>query len=96
LGHHSIDVSPDGKSVYVSGIGFDKVNVIDVPKLEIIKQITVGKWPHGIRTSTDGKLLFVDISSANKIAIIDTNTLEIIKQISTGNTPFWLAVPGNH
>jgi len=96
LGHHGIDVSPDGKRVYVSGIGSDKVNVIDVPKLEIIKQITVGKWPHGIRTSTDRKLLFVDISSANKIAIIDTNTLEIIKQISTGNTPFWLAVPGNH
>ena len=95
MGHHGIDVSPDGKRVYVSGIGFDKVNVIDVPKLEIIKQITVGKWPHGIRTSTDGKLLFVDISSANKIAIIDTNT-QIIKQIPTGNSPFWLAAPGNH
>jgi len=81
--------------VYVSGIGSDKVSVIDVDKLDLLKQITVGKGPHGIRVSSDGKFLFVDVSSANKVVVIDANSLEIIKQIPTGNMPFWLAVPGN-
>jgi DNA-binding beta-propeller fold protein YncE len=36
-GHHGIDVSPDGKMVYVSKIGSDKVNVIDLIKLEFVK-----------------------------------------------------------
>jgi DNA-binding beta-propeller fold protein YncE len=36
-GHHGIDVSPVGKMVYVSKIGSDKVNVIDLIKLEFVK-----------------------------------------------------------
>ena len=48
LGHHGKDVSPGGKRVYVSRIGFDQLNVIDAKKLELIKQITVGKGPQGM------------------------------------------------
>jgi DNA-binding beta-propeller fold protein YncE len=72
------------------------VSVIDAGKQELLKQITVGKGPHGIRTSLDGMFLFVDVSTDNKVAAMDTNSMEIIKQIPTGNAPFWLAVPGNH
>ena len=51
LGHHDIDISPDNKRVHVSGIGSDKVNVIDADKQELVIQITVGMSPQGIRTS---------------------------------------------
>jgi hypothetical protein len=33
----------------VSRIGSDKVNVIDLIKLKLVKQIDVGNGPHGIR-----------------------------------------------
>ena len=54
----------------VSGIGSDfKVNVIDLIKLELVKQINVGNGPHGIKTSSDGKLLYVDVTSTNRSSI---------------------------
>ena len=64
--HHGVDVSPDGKIVYVSKIGYDKVNVIDPIKLELVKQIDVGNGPHGIRSGSDDKLLYVYVTSTNK------------------------------
>ena len=53
----------------VSGIGSDKVNVINLTKLELVKQINVGNGPHGIKTSSDGKLLYVDVTSTNRSSI---------------------------
>jgi DNA-binding beta-propeller fold protein YncE len=50
----------------VSKIGYDKVNVIDPIKLELVKQIDVGNGPHGIRSGSDGKLLYVYVISTNK------------------------------
>jgi DNA-binding beta-propeller fold protein YncE len=74
--------------VYVSGIGSDKVNVIDPIKLELVKQIDVGNGPHGIRTNLDGKLLYVDVTSTNKVVLIDTEQLKIIDYIDTGKNSF--------
>jgi YVTN family beta-propeller protein len=81
--------------VYVSGIGSDKVNVIDPIKLELVKQINVDNGPHGIRSSSDGKLLYVDVTSTNKVVLIDTEQLKIINYINTGKSPFWIAIPNN-
>jgi DNA-binding beta-propeller fold protein YncE len=75
--------------VYVSGIGSDKVNVIDEKKQELVKQITIGKGPHGIRASSDGKYLYADVTTTNEAVVIDANNLEIVKRIPTGNVPFW-------
>ena len=94
-GHHGIDISPDGKMVYVSGIGSDKANVTDPIKLELVKQIDVGNGPHGIRIGSDGKLLYVDVTSTNKVVLIDTEQLKIINYINTGKSPFWIAIPNN-
>lgn len=89
-------LSPDNKRVYVSGIGSDKVNVIDADKQELVKQITVGVGPHGIRTSSNGNYLYVDVTTTNEIVVIDTNNLEIISRIPTGNVPFWIAMSRNN
>jgi YVTN family beta-propeller protein len=78
--------------VYVSGIGSDKVNVIDPVKFELVKQIDVGNGPHDIRTSSNGKLLYVDVTSTNNVVLIDTEQLKIINYIKTGKTPFWIAI----
>ncbi len=81
--------------VYVSRIGSDKVIVIDLIKLELVKQIDVGNGPHGIRTGSDDKLLYVDVTSTNKVVLIDTEQLKIINYINTGKSPFWIVIPNN-
>ena len=95
MGHHGIDVTNDGKRIYVSGIGSDKVNVIDAESLELIKEIEVGEGPHGIRASVDGSKVYVGVTKTNEILVIDANTFDTKDKIHTGNIPFWLAIPGN-
>ena len=79
----------------MSGIGSDKINVIDAESLELIKQIDVGQGPHGIRADQGGSKVYVGVTTTNEILIIDSKTFETTKTIQTGNTPFWLAIPGN-
>ena len=79
----------------MSGIGADKVNVIDAESLKLIKQIDVGQGPHGIRASENGSKVYVGVTTTNEVLIIDSNSLDIKEKIQTGNVPFWLAVPQN-
>ena len=77
LGHHGIDVSPDGTRIYVSGIVGNVISVIDAQSLEVISKIIVGTGSHGIRTSADGSILYVAVTQTNEIVEIDTKRLEI-------------------
>ena len=88
-------MSPDSKRAYVSGIGSNLVNVIDVKSLKLIKTIPVGDGPHGLRTSLDNSILYVEVTRINEIVIIDTQSLTIQENIPVGNVPFWIASKGN-
>jgi YVTN family beta-propeller protein len=100
-GPHNLDITPDGKYLFVANAGSSDVAVIDIAnkqvikKMELVKQIDVGNGPHGIRTSSNGKLLYVDVTSTNKVVLIDTEQLKIINYINTGKSPFWIAIPNN-
>jgi len=94
-GHHGIDVLPDGKWVYVSGIGSDQVSVINAKTLEVDQTIMVGPGPHGIRASADGRRAYVALTGANEIVVIDAKKKTVYRRISTGNVPCGLAVPNN-
>ncbi|MDH3279132.1 MAG: YncE family protein [Nitrosopumilus sp.] len=94
-GHHGIDIPPTGNRIFVSGIGDDKISVIDTTSFEVIKQIIVGKGPHGLRTDSSGIKLFVGVTQTNEIVVIDTETLKITDRLNPGNISFWVAIPGN-
>lgn len=54
-----LDISPDGKKVYVTESGLNAVAVIDVEKLTVTGHIPTGWFPAKIKVSPDGKKLFV-------------------------------------
>ena len=54
-----LDVSPDGKRLYVAESGINAVAVIDIPSFKVIGHIPAGWFPAKVKVSKDGKRLAV-------------------------------------
>jgi len=54
-----LDVSPDGKRVYVTESGLNAIAVIEVASLKVIGHIPTGWFPAKIKVSPDGRKLIV-------------------------------------
>lgn len=91
---HGIDVSPDGKFLYVTsgdlqeGEEFNYIMIYDTKEKKIVKEIkSNSKSPAHISFSSDSKFAFVSNVMSNDISVIDTEKQEIIQTIPVGNTP---------
>ncbi|MEA2498764.1 MAG: hypothetical protein QOH26_1169 [Actinomycetota bacterium] len=83
-----LDVSPDGKVLYVSRGHFGDVMAFDIKSGEKLWRVDVS----GIRSdhmtlSDDGRLLYVSAIFENKVEIIDTKKHEIVGSFPTGEWP---------
>ena len=56
-----MDISPDGRRLYVSGIirSDDVVEVLDSVSGERIGRIAAGRWPHDVHVSSDGQRVYI-------------------------------------
>jgi len=75
-------------------IGDTHVSVIDTDSFKV-RNIEVGKGPHGVRASKDSRWIYVTVSKDNVVAVINASTMEIEKKIAVDQFPFWIAVQGN-
>src|SRR3954462_14605306 len=67
------DMSPDGKTVYVSNEDAAQVSVVDAASGSIASRIAVGEEPEGVTVSPDGTLVFVSCEGANEVVAVDTS-----------------------
>ena len=58
-GPDCMDVSADGKTLYVTSRWAKKLSVIDLDSREVVRQINVGVAPMAVVLSRDGKSAFV-------------------------------------
>jgi YVTN family beta-propeller protein len=93
-----INVSPDGKKLYVANEDqtLSSVYVIDTGT-KSISTIPVSKIPHGLEISPDGKRLYTtsmvtDTTPVDIVSVIDTETSSVIKTISVGAVPYEIAL----
>lgn len=49
-GPDCMDISADGKTLYVGSRWSRKLSVVDIPSRKVVRQINVGKSPHGVWT----------------------------------------------
>jgi len=83
-------LSPDGKYVFVSGHGDNRIFVIDTKTQEITKKIRLGEKKgvgHGCFFSPDGKRYYIVSNADNAVYVIDAEKLETIAKIPTGEFP---------
>lgn len=83
----AFDISPDGKTIYVSDEDNSSVSFVDAATGKTLKSIKVGAEPEGVKLSPDGKLLYVTSEVAGMVHVIDTATAKLVKNIAVGKRP---------
>jgi YVTN family beta-propeller protein len=87
-----VEVTADGKKVFVANGATHNVAVIDAQTHEVIATIPVGRRPWGIALSRDGKKAYVANGVSNDVSVIDTETHKVIASIPVGKMPWGIAV----
>ena len=89
---YGIDVTPDGKQIWVSG---GDVAVIDTSKDEVVARIKASETETGrIRLTSDGRKLVVAL--AKKLAVYDTKTRRLIHETELSASPKVLTLSGDN
>ncbi|MDX2349244.1 MAG: cytochrome D1 domain-containing protein [Porticoccus sp.] len=74
---------PDGRQVWVNFAYPDNnwIQVIDVPSLEVIKTLDVGKGALHMEFTPRGEKVWISVRDKDQIKVFDTETLSLIKTI---------------
>jgi PQQ-dependent catabolism-associated beta-propeller protein len=88
----AFDLSPDGKTIYVSNEEDGAASFIDFATGKATQQIKVGEEPEGVKASADGKTVYVTSEVASLIHVIDTTTAKVVKNIKVGKRPRRMAI----
>ena len=88
----AFDLSPDGKTIYVSNEDAGEASFIDAASGKKLKSVKVGKEPEGVKVSADGKTVYVTSEVASMVHVIDTASAKVVKNIKVGKRPRRMAI----
>jgi PQQ-dependent catabolism-associated beta-propeller protein len=88
----AFDLSPDGKTIYVSNEDTGEASFIDLASGRKLKSVKVGAEPEGVKVSADGKTLYVTSEVASLVHVIDTVSAKLLKNIKVGKRPRRMAI----
>ena len=88
----AFDLSPDGKTIYVSNEDEGEASFVDAATGKILKSIKVGKEPEGVKVSADGKTLYVTSEVASLVHVIDVASATVVKNVKVGKRPRRMAL----
>ena len=88
----SFDLSPDGRTLYVSNEETAEMSVLDLEGGTITKRVPVCDEPEGVTVSPDGRVVYVTCEAVNAVAAVDTRSLAVIARIPTAARPRSIAV----
>src|SRR4051812_13692550 len=83
----SFDVSPDGKTIYVSNEDAAEMSVLDLQSGQITQHVKVGEEPEGVTVRPDGKVVYVTCEGDNEVVAIDTTTFKVVGRLKTAARP---------
>ncbi len=90
-----MQVSPEGKSLYVTAHESNEFVIVDLESDKVKAKIPVGIWPHSITLSKDGRTAYVSNHWSKNISVIDINSAKVINTIEVGSGPSDLVLDKN-
>jgi DNA-binding beta-propeller fold protein YncE len=93
---HAIDVTPDGRWVYVANFMDDTVAVFDAMTLERAGLLATDAYAHGLDVSPDGRYLIATGFAADAVRVFDTGTHRELARIAVGQGSSHTVFAGNH
>ena len=88
----AFDLSPDGKTIYVSNEDEAELSFIEAATGRQLQAVKVGQEPEGVKVSRDGKTVYVTSEVANLVHVVDTASGQVIKNIKVGKRPRRMAL----
>jgi YVTN family beta-propeller protein len=82
-----LDVSRDGRRLYVASEDTGQAIVLDVASGRTLASIPVGGEPEGVRVTPNGRFVYVTSETANRVSVINTATDALAKQFAVGQRP---------
>jgi YVTN family beta-propeller protein len=93
---HSIDITPDGRWVWVANFLDDTVAVFDATTLQRKALLNTDPYPHGLNISPDGKRAVVTGYASSHVKVFDAVKWEELAHIEVGYGPSHTAfIPGS-
>src|SRR5262249_29462974 len=87
-----INMTKDGKTVFVALGPANRVAVIDGTTHEVKKYLLVGQRVWHMAFTPDEKYLFTTNGISNDVSVIDVASLKVIKSIQVGELPWGVAI----
>lgn len=86
----AIDVSPDGKEVWV-GLNVDGgIDVVDTATGKVVERIKLGERPYRVVFAPDGKHVFATVPNTKELVVIDAATRREIRRMKMESVPIGL------
>lgn len=84
---HGLELSPDGRELWVTSLGDSGVYVYNIATRKISPEIHTGACPNWITISPDGRYCCVSNSGSDDCSIIDTRSRREVARVRVGKGP---------
>jgi YVTN family beta-propeller protein len=91
-GPEGMDLSPDGKTLWVATREDGNLHLIDTATNTLKKSFPVGNFPIRVKVTPDGKRVLVSNAAGGDVAILDAETQQEIKRIAIGDQPVGILI----
>ena len=83
----AIDLSPDGKEIWV-GLNADlAVDVIDTAANKVVERVKLGERPYRVKFTPDGKFVVMTMPNTKELIVIEAATRKEVKRIKLESAP---------
>jgi DNA-binding beta-propeller fold protein YncE len=76
--------TPDGRFLVMALIDVNKVGVLDLRSMEVVRTIDVPKAPQEVLVRPDGRVAYVSCDASKQVAVIDTKDWKLERLIDAG------------
>jgi YVTN family beta-propeller protein len=88
----AIDVSPDGRELWVGQNGDGSISIIDTATNRLKETIKVGEVPIRVKFTPDGRRVLVTDAKANQLIVLDAATRKELKRIAIEGVPVGILI----
>jgi YVTN family beta-propeller protein len=88
----NLEVSVDGKILYVVTQDDNSLMIVDADKGKVLNRIGVGMKPHSVIIDNNGKTAYVSNQWSDNVSVIDLTSLTVTDTLSTGDGPAGLSL----
>ncbi len=83
----AIDLSPDGKEVWVGLNAEGAVDVIDTATNKVVEKVKLGERPYRVKFTPDGKFVVMTMPNTKELIVIEAATRKEAKRIKLESAP---------